>query len=86
MSFANGSFPRTSHAIHYVAASSYVFYNVGPLGYDVDTNAAIMVAISALTMMEGRLLSLACILRQFFLLHVILIHFTVYGETFGERD
>jgi len=34
--------------------SSYLFsFTHGPLGYDVDTNAAITVAISALTMMEG---------------------------------
>lgn len=54
MSFSDGdcTSPLTLH-------SALLFYQLtickGPLGFDVDKNAAISIAISALTMMEGRL-------------------------------
>jgi hypothetical protein len=56
-SFCDGTFP--TKASQTFAASMYnITLSQGPVGYDVDCIAAVSVAISALTMMEGRYASL----------------------------
>ena len=53
MSFSDGDF--TSRLIFHAALHFYrLIICKGPLGFNVDINAAICIAISALTMMEGR--------------------------------
>jgi hypothetical protein len=62
-----------------------VILSKGPLGFDVDIIAAISVAISALTMMEGRYEILFADLYTASLFLLSHAHLLAYGEMFAGQ-